>query len=116
MQSEAEPVVTQADRDAAIGYLHSGKQPPHADVQCMADDIAAGHGDHYQLVQAFVRHREVAVAEAVGIRLDLTTNDLVRLYTKFSQAADLTQVRDQRIHDVLRAALVRARTNTGAQS
>lgn len=60
--------VTQADREAAIAYINTGAPPLPDSIIGFRDDIQSGEGDHYQIVQAFARHRiaHSAPADAGG--------------------------------------------------
>lgn len=58
--------VEQVDREAAVGYLYSGKQPVPADIEGMASDIREQRGDDYQIVQAFARHRAAGKREGLS--------------------------------------------------
>lgn len=58
--AEAIIPVTQADREAAHGYMLSGDDPLPPHIAEMAAEISIGAGDHYQLTQAFAKHRTEA--------------------------------------------------------
>ena len=56
--------VTQGDREAAISWCRS---TPHGSRHAEADIIERGDYDDHSLVQAFARHRVVALEEAAQI-------------------------------------------------
>jgi hypothetical protein len=116
MQSEAEPVVTQGDRERALLLLD------HNDPRWWA--IKTQRGQRDPLVQALARHREAAVAEAVAKEREACAVAAegwpVEAAGDQYQASGNGSFWDEgTLYDQGRAdaaAAIRARTNTGEQS